>query len=199
MSNHPELFDQLLQEKSIQRAIGLGELSEEQRQRILEARARQLAQPVSRTGAASKRDSLRVISFRLGEETYAFPAASVYNVTRGISITPVPCVPPFVAGITNIRGYIRSVVNLAQFLGIVTSTPPDYVVVAQYKDMEVAFLVSGLDEVTDVPMQSIKPRPQVGGGLANQYMSGIVLGGLILLDLPAIFTDEKFIVDEEIA
>jgi purine-binding chemotaxis protein CheW len=199
MSDLEEL--DLTLDRALQRAIGLGEaLTEDQKRRILEQRARALAQPISETEEKSS-DMLRVISFHLGGETYAFPAASVFSVNKSIPVTPVPSVPDFVAGITNLRGHIRSVVNLARFLGLPEVKSPDgeeYVVVAQYQDIEVAFIVTGLDEVTDIPISDIKPRPSGSGGKANQYIAGIVPGGLILLDLPAIFTDERFIVNDEV-
>lgn len=187
-------------ERSLQRAIGLGEqLSEEQKRAILRERARMLAKPISDANQQS-RDTLRILSFRIGEEVYAFPAASIYSVTKSIQITPVPCVPNFVEGITNLRGHIRSVVRLALFLGMedAAKSEDEYIVVAQHDDMEVAFIVSGLDEVTDLPVEEIKPRPMSGYSRASQYIAGIVAGGLILLDLAAIFTDERFIVNEEV-
>ncbi|HLA42779.1 MAG TPA: chemotaxis protein CheW, partial [Aggregatilineales bacterium] len=88
-------------EKAIQRAIGLGEqLTDEQKRRILEDRARVLAQPISDSNKPSG-DMMRVLTFKLGGENYAFPAASVFSVNKSIPITPVPCVPSFVDGITN--------------------------------------------------------------------------------------------------
>ena len=189
-------------EKAIQRAIGLGEeLTDEQKRTILLKRAKMLAQPISEVDEMAG-DTLRVLSFRIGEETYAIPAASVSSVSKSIPITPVPNVPSFVAGITNLRGHIRSVVELAHFLGFTleqtSETKNDYVMVAQYEDMEVAFLVTGLDEVIDIPAENIKPRLLNSSNKANQYIAGIVPGGLILLDLAAIFTDERFVVNEEI-
>jgi len=190
-------------EQSIQRAIGLGEeLTEEQKRRILEDRARVLAQPISEAEEELSGDMMRVLTFRIGDEYFAFPAASVTSVDKSIPLTPVPCVPSFVAGITNQRGHIRSVVKMAEFLGYhadMVNFKDAYAVFAQYRDMEVAFLVSGLDEVTDIPVKDIKPRPMNASSKANQYIAGVVLGGLIILDLAAIFTDEQFIVNDEIA
>lgn len=194
-----EFVDSAL-EKSIQRAIGLGEeITEEQKRRILEKRARDLAQPISDSEDRSA-DTLRVLTFRLNKEIYAIPAASVYTVLQTVPITPVPCVPEFVAGITNLRGHIRSVVHLAKFLGLMIAEEEgeEYILVAQHGDMEVAFLVTGLDEVTDVPKKDIKPRPPATGGLMNQYIDGIVLGGLVLLDLAAIFADDRFVINDEV-
>ncbi|MFP4321493.1 MAG: chemotaxis protein CheW [Anaerolineales bacterium] len=209
-------------EPAIQRAISLGEeLTEAQKQTLLEKRARLLAQPIT-AHDEQHHDTLRVLTFRIGDETYAFPAASVLSVNKSINITPVPNVPSFVAGITNLRGHIRSVVRLAEFLGMqhlvearrarvlaeqstrkTSATAPspddDYVVVAVHGDMEVAFIVSGLDEVTDIPTQEIKPRPANLNSQAALYMSGVLPGGLVLLDLEAIFTDERFIVNDDMA
>lgn len=199
MTNDIEIVDLAL-EKSIQRAIGLGEeITEEQKRRILEKRARDLAQPISDSDNRSS-ESLRVLTFRLGKESYAIPAASVYTVLQTVPITPVPCVPDFVAGITNLRGHIRSVVHLAKFLGqtVAQDGGEEYILVAQHGDMEVAFLVTGLDEVTDIPRKDIKQRPPSSNSHMNQYIDGIVLGGLVMLDLAAIFTDARFIVNDEV-
>jgi purine-binding chemotaxis protein CheW len=182
------------------RALSIGEqLTDEQKRGILRERARMLAKPISDASQQSK-DTVRVLSFRIGAEIYAFPAASIYSVNKAIQITPVPCVPSFVAGVTNLRGHIRSVVRLAEFLGMEDFGSPDdeYIVVAQHDDMEVAFIVSGLDEVMDIPVEDIKPRPLTGSSRASQYIAGIVPGGLILLDLTAVFTDDRFIVNEEV-
>lgn len=187
-------------EQSIQRALGLGEeLTPEQKRGILENRARMLAQPITDIDEQSG-DMLRVLSFKVGRETYAFPAASVSSVNKSIAITPVPCVPSFVLGITNLRGHIRSVVRLALFLGFedASEQADDYVVVVQQGDMEVAFIVSELEEVTDIPVREIKPRPMASVSKASPYIAGVVPGGLILLDLAAIFTDDRFIVNDEI-
>jgi|GEM_PF-668223 len=188
-------------DKAIQRAIGLGEqLTDEQKRRILQDRARALAQPITEDDSQTG-ETFRVLSFSLGGEVFAFPAASVTSVNKSIAITPVPCVPSFVAGITNLRGHIRSVVYLGHFLGYDatdTDKEDEYVVVTQHGDMEVAFIVTGLDEVTDIPTRDIKPRPMNTSSKANQYIAGIVPGGLILLDLAAIFTDARFIVNDEI-
>lgn len=187
-------------EQSIQRAFALGEeLTEEQKRSILENRARMLAQPISESESQTG-DMLRVLSFHIGNELYAFPAASVSSVNKSIAITPVPCVPSFVSGITNLRGHIRSVVKMAEFLGFdVPTTDEDYVIVVQLDDMEVAFIVSALDEVTDIPVKDIKPRPMTSASNASQYIAGVVPGGLILLDLAAIFSDDRFIVNDEFA
>jgi len=190
-------------DRALQRAIGLGEeLTPAQKQAILEQRARALAQPINEVQERS-RDTLRVLTFRINNESYAFPAASVFSVSKSIPITPVPCVPSFVAGITNLRGHIRSVVHLAQFLGYDELQPDhnhkdEYVIVAQHGDMEVAFIVSALEEVTDLLVNDIKPRPLAQGGKASQYIAGVVPGGLILLDLQMIFADERFVIHDEV-
>lgn len=198
MSDDKHTVLDIVLEKSLQRAISLGEmLTDEQKQRILEARARALAQPISDIDVRS-RDTLRVMSFHIGAETYAFPAASVTSVSKSIAITPVPCVPSFVAGITNQRGHIRSVVKLAQYLGLQPGEKDEYVVFAQHQDVEVAFIVSSLDEVTDIPVSEIKARPVNMSTRSNQFIAGVVPGGLILLDLQAIFSDDDFLVNDEI-
>ncbi|MGH9457635.1 MAG: chemotaxis protein CheW, partial [Thermoanaerobaculia bacterium] len=83
--------------------------------RILAERARALATPPA---AEAEGESLEVVEFRLGETTCAIPAPAVREVHSLVRLTPVPCTPPFVAGIVNVRGEIFSVVDLRALLAL---------------------------------------------------------------------------------
>lgn len=59
----------------------------------------------------------RYIVFSLGRARYAVPIGAVIEVGAVPPVTPVPHLPPWVLGVTNLRGEILSVVDLALFLG----------------------------------------------------------------------------------
>lgn len=79
---------------------------------ILESRARALAQV-----AADENDmeTAEVVLFRLAHEIYGIETANVREVYPLKDLTPLPCVPDFVAGIVNVRGQVLSVIDLKRF------------------------------------------------------------------------------------
>src|SRR5262245_56247170 len=88
----------------------------------LRTRARQLAQrPVDEDAGATT----EVLTFRLGDETYAAGLRQLAAVQSARGLTPVPCAPAYVAGLLNVRGEVVSVLDLAGALELPTrATPP---------------------------------------------------------------------------
>src|SRR5688572_7065199 len=83
---------------------------------ILRARARALARPPAHTQGAEA--WLHVLEFRLAQERYAIETRYVREVYPLKDLTPLPCTPPFVLGIVNVRGRILPVVDLKKFFDL---------------------------------------------------------------------------------
>ena len=73
-------------------------------ERILRERAQALARPQSSAPAPST--MLELLEFRLSVERYALEIRHVQDVHPLRELTPLPCTPPFVLGIVNVRGRI---------------------------------------------------------------------------------------------
>src|ERR1700722_14089268 len=85
-------------------------------QRILRARAQALARsPVS---VPSPSTMLELLEFRLASERYALETRHVQDVHPLRDLTPLPCTPPFVLGIVNVRGRILPVLDLKKFFDL---------------------------------------------------------------------------------
>ena len=84
-------------------------------QRILEEPARVLA----RLPEAARRgqETLELVTFHLGGESIGLPSALVYETQplRIFQWASVPCAPPFILGILNLRGHLFSIMDLARF------------------------------------------------------------------------------------
>jgi purine-binding chemotaxis protein CheW len=57
-----------------------------------------------------------VMLVRMGGSSYALPVAAVREVVRLPPVTRVPGLPPFVAGLTNVRGRVLAVLDLRTLL-----------------------------------------------------------------------------------
>jgi purine-binding chemotaxis protein CheW len=84
-------------------------------ERAYRERARFYAQP-STEQERQKTD--RVLLFQVGASRFGLPAGDVVEVIARPKITPVPGAPPIIAGLIQVRGEIRPVVNLTAALGL---------------------------------------------------------------------------------
>lgn len=99
-----------------------------------------------------------LMTFTLGNGTYAFDLAYMKKIRWAKDITPVPGLPPYILGITNTRGEIISVVDLKTLLGIQSETPSRAsMMVAGMKGVDVGLLVDSVDDLIDLPLKSIDP------------------------------------------
>lgn len=186
------------------------ELPVEQGRQILAARTAQLAEvPVAKAVG----ESVLLVPLRTGREFYAIDVQYVLDIRPLETLTRVPRVPTWVAGVTNLKGRIVSVIDLQQFLGAArpapiggagaAPTPPavPYLVVVETAAMEVALLV---DEVLPLEEVQLSRIYVVTGGVQMvrpEYVRGLVDGDegrvMVVLDLPALLSDERLIVRQE--
>jgi purine-binding chemotaxis protein CheW len=75
--------------------------------------------------AMSSRSQGKYIIFSLAEARYAVPINQVLEVGEPQRITPVPNVPDWVMGVTNLRGDIISVVDCGAFLHLHDKITPE--------------------------------------------------------------------------
>jgi purine-binding chemotaxis protein CheW len=138
---------------------------------------------------------------RLGNESYGLPLRALtaaYQLTT--TIVPVPCTPPFVAGITNIRGHVVPVIDLAVLLGLSSTDTTDLtaIVVAANDDITLAFRVSSIDNAILVKVGELIPVSGLFDLPRLDYFQGVLPNGTIVLNMDAILSDPALIVDETI-
>jgi purine-binding chemotaxis protein CheW len=165
--------------------------------RILRARARTLAQPP--TLAAPTR-MLELLEFRLASERYALETRHVQNVHPLRELTPLPCTPPFVLGIVNVRGRILPVLDLKKFFELPEQGLTDLhrIILVQGNDLELGLLADVIVGVRSVAADSLQPSLPTLTGIRADYLKGIGEEGLVVLDLGRILADPKIIVHEEV-
>jgi purine-binding chemotaxis protein CheW len=85
-------------------------------EQILRTRARALARTPPQASAEGA--MLELLEFRLASERYAVESQLVEEVHPLRDLTPLPCTPPFVLGIVNVRGRILPVLDLKKFFDL---------------------------------------------------------------------------------
>ncbi len=138
---------------------------------------------------------IRGLSFYAGGELLAADVAYVQNIARNLEITPVPTAPRAVAGITNLKG---KVVTLLCAPALLKAGAP----VRIYKqaaaivfkpfsgeDDQMGLIIERPGDLIEIEEADIVPPPLAGGAQAAPYISGVaeVCGALYrVLDAKAI-------------
>ncbi|HYE73409.1 MAG TPA: chemotaxis protein CheW [Blastocatellia bacterium] len=167
-------------------------------QRILRARASALARESSVSVIAE--DLIEVLEFRIAHETYAIETAFAREVYPLDVLTPVPCTPPFVLGIINVRGQILSVVDLRRFFALPFSGLSDLnkAIILHSPEMEFAVLADEIITVRTLPRDFVHAAPGNISGIGAKYVHGVTTEGLIILNAERILSDPYIVVREEI-
>lgn len=114
----------------------------------------------------------------LAGASYALPLVSVREVDRLPAVTPLPNVPAWLLGATNLHGEILSVVDLAAFLGLGAARPSREarLLACRAGPMEVGLLVERVRDIRELPDAAIRPPAGQLPGRSGRYLAGIYAG-----------------------
>ena len=165
---------------------------------ILRARAQALARPPADTPAAGT--LLEVLEFRLAQERYALETRYVREVYPLKDLTPLPCTPPFVIGIVNVRGRILPVIDLKKFFDLPEQGVTDLhrIIVIEGNEMDFGLLADATVGLRSIPVDSVQFSLPTLTGIRSEYLKGVTADRLVVLDVARILADPKIIVDEEV-
>lgn len=166
---------------------------------ILRERARLLALQ-TRTNETQS-EGTEMVEFVLSGENYAFASTAIREIYPVKEITPLPCTPPFVAGIINLRGQILSVLDLKQLFGLPRNTQSvsNRVLIIGSQEMEIGVIADEVLGVRMVALDDVQALPSTLSGVRSDYIEGVTTDRLILLDAQRLLHDEKIIVNEEVS
>jgi len=166
--------------------------------RILRERARVLARAIERPRAADA--VLEVLEFRLADEHYAIETRFVREVRPLKDLTPLPCVPPFVRGIVNVRGRILPVLDLKRLFDLPEQGLADlhHVIVLEDDDLSVGLLADAAVEVVSIEVAGIQPALPTLGGIRGEYLRGVTAEQLVVLDAARILRDPRLVVRDDV-
>lgn len=118
----------------------------------------------------------KLVIFTLEEDFFAFSGSKVKEIlTLELGeINFVPGVPDYILGVVNVRGDIESVINISGFLGL----PPqreskeNRVIIAAAEGARSGILVGSVEDVLDVPEESIKPPLSAFNNSLKRFVVG---------------------------
>jgi purine-binding chemotaxis protein CheW len=171
---------------------------DEDTRRILQQRARQLAQETLTTEAADS--AMEVVEFTLAHERYAVASEYVREVYPLDDITPLPCTPSYVLGIINLHSEILSVIDIKRFFDLPEKglTDLNKVIVLEYEDMVFGIVADVINGVRHIPRAGIQPSLPTLTGIRSDYLQGVTAERVVILDAVRLLTDKNLYVQEEV-
>ena len=146
---------------------------------ILTRRANALAARDASAGAAH--EILSVLVARRGEVSFAVRASDVRDVRRDARVTPLPGADRPVVGLVAWRGnglVVHDVLGGAALAPAPGGTIAPWLLVAGDRGSELALLADDVDDLVDLPLDSLVPAPD---GAPPSH--GATVGGVLVLDL----------------
>lgn len=168
-----------------------------EKQQLLKARARELA----RNGEKEKPvgESIEVVEFLLAYEKYGIESSYVREIYPLRELTPVPCTPPFVLGIINVRGEIVSVIDMKKFFDLPERglTDMNKVIIVHDDKMEFGILADAILGVRSILREDIQPSLPTLTGIRAEYLQGMTKEPLVVLDTAKILSAKNLVVHDE--
>lgn len=111
-------------------------------------------------------NKLEILMFSLGTdtrtgrcETFGINVFKVREVMLIPPITRAPEMPAAVEGMVSLRGILVPVIDLAKYIGIATSSPPDIMIVTEYNGHTQGFLVKAVDNILRLDWSAMRVPP----------------------------------------
>ncbi len=124
-------------------------------------------------------DTTPYLTLGLGPETFGIAIRHVHEILDMQPIAALPQAPPFLLGMTDVRGVGYPVVDLRLRLGLpaVPVTPMTRIIILELpiagRVTGVGFVADRVFEVTPLDGDSLAPAPEVGGRWRSATIAGI--------------------------
>jgi purine-binding chemotaxis protein CheW len=166
----------------------------EEKTRVLATRARLLArQSEDQTPAG---DQFDIVEFLLANEKYGIATSCVREVYPLVELTLLPCTPPFVLGVANVRGHILSIMDIKRFFDLPERgiTDLNKLIIVRVGEMELGILADTIHGVRAVDGEALQPPLPTLTGIRAEYLRGLTEDRVAVLDIERILEDERIVV-----
>ncbi|MBI9068209.1 MAG: chemotaxis protein CheW [Salinivirgaceae bacterium] len=117
---------------------------------------------------------MKLITFKLANQTFALPLADVERVIQVVEMRKLPKTPKSICGIINMHGEILPVINirLLFMLPVREIELSDQLIIATISSRKVALLVDSTHDVVEIDEEEIIKADKIMFGM--KYVTGVV-------------------------
>ena len=123
---------------------------------------------------------MQIVVFKLGEEHFAVETEKVQSINDMMVITAVPNAPSYIKGLINLRGNIKSLVDINLLLNANSTGEQQNIIILTVEDEEIGITVDEVEEVLVIDENLIQKMDNEQG---SPYIKGILNYDNILLTI----------------
>ena len=116
---------------------------------------------------------MQIVVFKLGDEHFAVETDRVQSINDIMSITKVPKATSYIKGLINLRGSIKSLVDLNLLLDVNHGNEQNSIIILTVEDEEIGISVDEVEEVLDIDEKNIQKLDK-DNDKAQPYIKGIL-------------------------
>ena len=121
----------------------------------------------------------KIVTFALGKQLFGIDMRSLIEIREWEQPTPLPSVPHYIKGVTNLRGTVVPVIDLAERLGWEPTVlhPRSCILVVNIGGKQAGFLVDEVADIIPIQVSDIQPAPDVEIGEADAIAGLVQVSG----------------------
>lgn len=113
---------------------------------------------------------MQVVVFSIEKSYFAINTNVVQSINNTIKITKVPKSSKFIKGLINIRGSIKTLVNINLILDVAENSPKENIMILSLKEEDIAIEVDFVKEVLEIEEKDVEALDECD----KDYMLGVL-------------------------
>ncbi|QAZ66670.1 chemotaxis protein CheW [Solidesulfovibrio carbinolicus] len=128
--------------------------------------------------ALAEARELKLVGFTVAGQELAVPIAQVQEVLRAMPLTRLPAAPAHIAGVTNLRGRVAPMVDLARIMDLCGDCAEQrFVIVCRCRGMLVGLLVEAISTMHQASGDDVEWGIEARVGVASDMVLGLLKVG----------------------
>ena len=140
--------------------------------------------------------SLRLITFRVGPETFVLDIMAVRQIVPYTGSTSVPTAPSFVEGIVVLRNEVIPIVDLRRRLypALADDRVEPLILITHTSAGVIGFKVDEVRRIITVEKEALLPPPPIVRGIRGELLIAVIAHGddtLLVIDVENVLTENE--------
>lgn len=127
-------------------------------------------------------NELEIVTFTVGENLFCINVLKVKEIIHPLEVTPVPDSNPAIEGVSQVRGEIMPVVNLARVMKLPEIEPENTkFIITELNQMKIVFQVDEVHRIQRISWEQIEEPEKLSIGLEELAVGIVKLDGNLVL------------------
>ncbi|HFL1038425.1 TPA: chemotaxis protein [Listeria monocytogenes] len=127
-------------------------------------------------------NELEIVTFTVGENLFCINVLKVKEIIHPLEVTPVPDSNPAIEGVSQVRGEIMPVVNLARVMKLPEIEPENTkFIITELNQMKIVFRVDEVHRIQRISWEQIEEPKKLSIGLEELAVGIVKLDGNLVL------------------